>query len=798
MFLIAVQSAYAQYELYPSGFSQVLVADGLSNPTAMAFAPDGRIFVAEQDGKLRVIKNGTLLPTPFVQLNVVSAGEAGLTGVAVDPNFETNNYIYLYHTVNDSPSSYRNRISRFIADGDVALAGSETIILDLDPLPHVEQHNGGAMHFGVDGKLYVGVGESHDPPKSQDLDTYLGKLLRINPDGSVPTDNPFKTGSEQRKRIWAYGLRNPFTFSIDQMTGQIFINDVGEGSWEEINEAAVGGINFGWPYAEGYSNDPEYENPVFAYPHTESRCAITGGLIFKPNTTSYPAELAGKYFYQDFCTSAINTLSLTDSIITPTLFAANLPGMPVGLTVGADGNLYFLSRTGALYKIIYTTETAPAITRNPINVTVPEGRRAQFFVSVSGATPFTFQWRKNGVDISGATSYSYTIPVTARADSGRYSVFVTNGAGSVLSDSATLTLTTADFLPVATIDLPLNHTVYRAGDVITFSGSATDAEDGILPDSVFVWRVELHHDTHFHDSPPIAIGTKNGQYTIPNHGETSANVFYRIILTVHDSGGGTSSTYVDVIPNVVNLSFATVPANQPLFLDGQPITTPYSRSFVSGMKVGLTAPATRTINNIVYYFDHWSIPLDSASRMTIPNSNATFTAFYVPGPCIVPVPVSTTAISATAATANWFAATTPDTTQYQLRWRLEGASTWTIINSLTATNGHGSYQLIGLTNLARYEWQVRSICSRTDSSAFSNSAFFQAATPCVSQYTIKSGSWANPDTWSCNRIPVSGDVVRINHAVTVPVNYNAYARKLIYDTSVPILWENGARLLISP
>ena len=139
---------------------------------------------------------------------------------------------------------------------------------NLIPLSSATNHNGGAMHFGKDGKLYIGVGENANPAHAQNLDTYHGKLLRINKDGSVPEGNPFTTGSEQRKSVWAYGLRNPYTFSIHPETGRIFVNDVGQNAWEEINDATIGGRNFGWPTTEGTFNTvtyPNFTNPIYAY-----------------------------------------------------------------------------------------------------------------------------------------------------------------------------------------------------------------------------------------------------------------------------------------------------------------------------------------------------------------------------------------------------------------------------------------------------------------------------------------------------------------------------------------------------
>ncbi|MGB9155899.1 MAG: PQQ-dependent sugar dehydrogenase, partial [Chthoniobacterales bacterium] len=179
----------------------------------MEFAPDGRLFVCLQTGQVRVIKNGSLLATPFLSLSVDSSGERGLIGIAFDPNFTNNHYVYVYYTVPTSP--IHNRVSRFTAAGDVAASGSEVVILNLDNLSGATNHNGGGLHFGSDGKLYIGVGENANGANAQTLSNLLGKVLRINSDGSIPTDNPFyNSASGNNRAIWALGLRNPFTFAF--------------------------------------------------------------------------------------------------------------------------------------------------------------------------------------------------------------------------------------------------------------------------------------------------------------------------------------------------------------------------------------------------------------------------------------------------------------------------------------------------------------------------------------------------------------------------------------------------------
>jgi len=173
----------------PPGFVETPLASGLlDRATAMDIAPDGRIFVCLQDGELRVIKKGSLLATPFVSLTVNADGERGLLGVAFDPHFTTNHFVYVYYTA--TTPAVHNRVSRFTANGDVALTGSERIILNLENLSSATNHNGGAIHFGRDGKLYVAVGDNANSANAQVLTNRLGKILRINPTGSIPSDNP--------------------------------------------------------------------------------------------------------------------------------------------------------------------------------------------------------------------------------------------------------------------------------------------------------------------------------------------------------------------------------------------------------------------------------------------------------------------------------------------------------------------------------------------------------------------------------------------------------------------------------
>lgn len=346
----------------PPGFSESVIASGLHNPTAMAFAPDGRLFVCEQGGKLRVIKGGTLLPAPFTTLTVDANGERGLLGVAFDPAFQTNHFVYVYYTA-PAPGTH-NRVSRFTANGDVAVAGSEVAVVDLDPLSGATNHNGGAIRFGLDSKLYIAVGDNANGNNSQTLANRLGKILRINSDGSIPTDNPFyATAVGANRSIWAMGLRNPFTFAVQAFSGKIFINDVGQISWEEI-DLGQAGANYGWPITEGVASDPRFMNPLYAYNHS-SGCAIAGGAFNTPLTTRYPTSYLNSYFFADLCGGWIHRRTNAGTVSN---FSDGISS-PVDLKVSDDGWLYYLARgtgpsTGVVVRIDYAGAPVVTVTAN--------------------------------------------------------------------------------------------------------------------------------------------------------------------------------------------------------------------------------------------------------------------------------------------------------------------------------------------------------------------------------------------------------------------------------------------------
>lgn len=623
----------------PSGFSRVSVASNITSPTAMAFAPDGRIFICQQDGKLRVIKNGSLLSTPAVTLTTTTTGERGLIGVAIDPAFATNKYIYLYYTVpeNTERTAAFNRVVRYTMNGDVVTTASRTVIINLTDLAvNTKYHNGGCMKFGTDGKLYIATGDNQNGNNSQNLDNYLGKILRVNPDGTIPTGNPF-TGGAARSRIWTYGLRNPFSFDIQAGTGRVFVNEVGNSTWEEINNSTTKGLNFGWPAKEGIctSGCTGFTNPVYTYQTNRNGggvdgigCAITGGTFLNAPSTNYPATYVGKYFFIDYCNNWINYIDPA-SPATRRPFATNIGSSCVFISTGRDGNLYYLSRgNGTLYRISYNGSTAPVIAQHPQSASVSQGNSVSFTVVASGSATLTYQWRKNAVNISGATSSTYTITNVQSTHAGQYSVVVSNSVGSATSNNATLTVTAPNANPVPVISTPVNTSLYRGGDVVNFSGTATDQEDGTLPAGAFNWDVILHHANHTHGGPVAPDGVRSGSFTIERDVETDADVWYELVLTVTDSKGATGSTSIRLNPVKANLTLASSPTGLELKLDAVPLKAPYTVLAVSGVNRLIEPVSPQIFNGVSYVFDYWAHGGSATQMITMGDNNITYTAHF--------------------------------------------------------------------------------------------------------------------------------------------------------------------------
>ena len=346
------------------------VASGLSSPLYLT-APSGdlsRLFIVEQTGAIRIVKDGALLPAPFLNISdrLVAGGEQGLLGLAFDPNYATNGRFVVHYT--DLAGDTRVSSFQVSADPDVADAGTEQIIFAADQ-PYAN-HNGGQVLFGPDGYLYLGLGDGgagNDPEgRGQNLAEPLGSILRFDISTtspySVPPDNPFVGQAGALPEIWSYGLRNPWRFSFDRATGDLYIADVGQNRTEEVdvapaNTGAGRGANYGWNIMEGShclsGNECDQTNlvlPTFEYEHDQG-CSITGGYVYRGS--AIPA-LQGLYFYGDYCQGWVRSFRYSGgSAIELTDWPTLRPGGQV-TSFGEDaaGELYVISAAGSVYKVI--------------------------------------------------------------------------------------------------------------------------------------------------------------------------------------------------------------------------------------------------------------------------------------------------------------------------------------------------------------------------------------------------------------------------------------------------------------
>lgn len=621
---------FAQTPTLPTGFAQTVLADSL-NPTAMAFDHHGNLYLAQKDGRVLLLNEaGELLPDPVISLELDDYNERGLAGIALHPDFDNQPWLYLYYSVRDSNF---NRISRVRINGNLAVPGSEEVLFECDIL-NAGIHNGGAMAFGQDGNLYIGTGDGGKSSNSQSLDVTLGKILRLRDDGSIPSNNPFYGSLSGKSRaIFAYGLRNPFGMSIQPGSGRIFVSEVGQGAFEEINEI-IPGRNYGWSQIEGpiagQSPPTDYKDPFFAYPHAEG-CAIVGAAFYNPLNASFPVSYVDKFFFADYCNGIIRTLDPNTNAM-PDTFATGLK-QPVAFAVNPHtGDLFYLMRSGigggsvidntstsdgTLWRVFYTGSGAPFVSVPPQDVFLPVGENAQFKVQILGTPPFQFQWQRDALDISGAETATLEVGNVQLSDHGaQFRCIVTNTEGQDTSSAAILRVT-ANQRPQPQILFPVASQTYKAGDVIHFQGLANDSEDGPLPTSNLRWRVDFHHDTHTHPVLAPVSGIGEGEFSIPLAGETSPNTWYRVYLTATDLQGLERTVFTEIFPEKTTVKIAG-PAGLPVNIDGVLRSMPYAFEGLKRQERIVQATSRMSMGDTLYIFEKWRESADNQLIFNFP------------------------------------------------------------------------------------------------------------------------------------------------------------------------------------
>jgi uncharacterized repeat protein (TIGR01451 family) len=718
----------------PSGFQETtLPFTGLVNPTAIEFAGDGRVFVAEKSGRIKVFNDlGDSSSDLFANLsaNVHDFWDRGMLGLALDPGFTTGRpYVYVLYTydapIGGSPPTWGDgcptppgatgdgcvvsaRLSRLEAAGNF-MTGSEQVLIN-DWCQQYPSHSIGSLAFGADGALYVsggdgasfnftdwgqdgsplnpcgdppgGVGATLTPPsaeggalRSQDLrtpsdpTTLDGAILRINPDtGQGMPDNPLAGSSDPNaRRIIAYGLRNPFRMTIRPGTNEVWLGDVGWNVWEEINRIAdpLGSVeNFGWPCYEGNARQPSYDganlticenlyalpggvvSPYYAYNHNAKN---VGGESCPPNpdgtgTSSsiagvafytngpFPDSYDGALFFADYSRDCIwvmfpggNGLPNPSNRATFVAPAAN----PVDLQVGPDGALYYADfNGGTIRRVAYAVNQPPiaSATGSPTNGPAP----LTVAFDGSGSSdpeggPLTYAWDLDG---DGAFDDSTAVqPTRTYTQPGSYNARLrVTDAQDQSATSAPVTISANNTPPTASIDTPAAGTTWKVDDLISFSGSATDPQQGTLSAGALSWQLILQHcpaDCHQH---PLLTwsGDAEDSFTAPDHEYPS---YLELRLTATDAGGLTDTKTLRLDPRTVDLSFQSAPSGLQLSVGGTSSTTPFTRTVIEGSNNSISAPTPQTLGGTSYAWVSWSDGL-AQSHNIVASAASTYSATY--------------------------------------------------------------------------------------------------------------------------------------------------------------------------
>lgn len=691
----------------PDKFDDRLVAD-VPAPTALAFTPDGRLLVTSKSGQVWVVNEGGQRTEAFDLRDPDGNGEdndgricdneaRGLLGIAVDPQFGMagHNFVYLFHNFkkfgncslnqNDSPV---NRVSRFVMEGDEIVNTSQDVLIDNIPNPN-GQHDGGDVKFGKDGKLYVSVGDgscNYAVPSrcgsqngaARDKNILLGKILRVNPDGSIPADNPFmgsssdpcgadgrvnENGRTKPGRVcqetFASGFRNPFRMAFDPNTSgtdtKFYVNDVGQGAKEEVNPARSKG-DYGWNCVEGTQPNPARGSncdplpnglvkPVHEYSHAGGCQSVTGGA-FVPYGAGWPAAYDGAYLFGDYVCGKIFSLTpKSGGGFGKQVFAGGLaPGGPIAMAFGPQatgGSLYYTTFAGEGGQVRRISHTAGNRAPDAVAETAGnnygdadpnmEGLQINFDASKStdpdGDTPLNYEWdfgvEGTEMDTSTGQNPSYTYESSAR-----YTVTLTVSDARGGESTDTIEVFPGNTPPEPTIETPGAEQTFTVGERITPKGSATDAEDGVESKPELQWEVLRHHDgDHTH---PYALEEDGSILGPPPEDLASTDPqrsYLEVRLTATDSQGLSKTVVRDFRPKTTEVSFGTEPAGLAVKINGETRRAPSTLLSWDGYDLNVSAPRQQK-DGRTYAFQSWSDGGAAEHAIETPDGDTGYTATF--------------------------------------------------------------------------------------------------------------------------------------------------------------------------
>ncbi|BCJ42132.1 hypothetical protein Aiant_27890 [Actinoplanes ianthinogenes] len=706
----------------PTGFQEQIVFSGLTQPVDLEFAQDGRVFVAEKGGRIKVFDGlADTTPTIFADLSstVHNQWDRGLLGMALAPNFPADPYVYVLYTydappgrtapvwndvcanANDGSCVVTGQLSRLRADGNTMTGGEQVLLRDW--CQQFPSHSIGDLAFGADGMLYVSAGDGAsfsavdygqlpsgaptnpctDPAneggalRSQDVrtgtdETQLdGALLRLDPaTGAAAPGNPnLGAADPDTRRIVAHGLRNPYRITMRPGTNETWISDTGWNTWEEVDRVVnptAGVTNFGWPCYEGNARQSGYDSanlPICENLYTEPAGAVTApfvtwnhsskliageacptgsssstGVAFYPAAGGpYPDEYDGAVFFADYSRRCIwaSLPSTPGGLPDPAnlrTFVSDAAG-PVDLEVGPGGELYYADLGGTIRRVRYfpgnqppsaVIDAAPTQGPAPLTVTFHGAASSDPDPADEGRLKYAWDFTDDGVtDATTPTAtFTYTTPGTHTA---RLTVTDTLNA----TGTSTVTITPGNEAPTGVIDTPAAGTTWKVGDTISFTGHATDPQEGTLPASRLDWDLVMHHcsapDTcHEHDIRRWT-GVASGSFEAPDH-EYPSYLELRLVAT--DQGGLTHTVSRRLDPKTVDLTFTSVPAGLQLAVGSSSAATPFTRTVIQGSTNSVSAPSPQGAST----FASWSDGGAQTHIVTAPVTATTYTATYTTAP----------------------------------------------------------------------------------------------------------------------------------------------------------------------